>query len=121
MVGFARFWRNQKIKKLEQHQQHLNRRHFFGRSATGIGTAALASLLQRDGFAADGQSQASQQTRIGGLPSLPHFAPKAKSVIFLFMYGGPSHIDDDEVSLLDHLLEVDIFWSGGRAATYIDE
>src|SRR5918911_1362897 len=59
----------------------LTRRHFFGRTATGIGTAALASLLNERLFAAD-----------GALPGL-HFAPKAKRVIYLFMSGGPSHID----------------------------
>ena len=64
----------------------LSRRHFFGRTATGIGTAALASLLARDGRAAE-------QKRVGGLPGLPHFAPKAKRVIYLFQNGAPSHVD----------------------------
>src|SRR5207237_1383172 len=59
------------------------RRQFFGRSAVGIGTAALAALLDRDLSAA---------TR-GGLPGLPHFAPKAKRVIYLFQNGAPSHVD----------------------------
>jgi hypothetical protein len=64
----------------------LSRRHFFGRTATGIGTAALASLLSRDGYAADPK-------RVGGLPALPHFAPKAKRVIYLFQNGAPTHVD----------------------------
>ena len=62
---------------------HLTRREFFGRGATGIGVAALASLLQKDGFAASSN----------GLPSLPHFAPKAKRVIYLFQNGAPTHVD----------------------------
>src|SRR5262249_13174107 len=55
----------------------LTRRQLFGRTATGIGAAALASLL------------GSEAARAGG----PHFAPRAKNVIYLFMSGGPSHID----------------------------
>jgi hypothetical protein len=64
----------------------LSRRHFFGRTATGIGTAALASLLARDASAAEPK-------RIGGLPALPHFAAKAKRVIYLFQNGAPTHVD----------------------------
>jgi hypothetical protein len=64
----------------------LSRRHFFGRTATGIGTAALASLLASD-------SQAAAGKRVGGLPGLPHFAPKAKRVIYLFQNGAPTHVD----------------------------
>jgi hypothetical protein len=57
-------------------------------SATGIGTAALASLLARDGYTADRVAD-----RVGGLSGLPHFAPKAKRVIYLFQNGGPTHVD----------------------------
>ena len=59
----------------------LTRRAFLGRSAGGIGSVALASLL-------NDQLQAGQ----GSLSNF-HHAPKAKRVIFLFMAGGPSHID----------------------------
>ena len=65
------------------------RRHFFSRTATGIGTAALASLVNPDLFAAPSTGM----TPIGGLPGLPHFAPKAKRVIYLFMSGAPSQLD----------------------------
>jgi len=58
------------------------RRHFFGRAATGIGIAALANLFQREGLAA--------ATTLAGLP---HFAAKAKRVIFLHQSGGPSQLD----------------------------
>ena len=61
------------------------RRHFFSRAATGIGIAALGSLLAEDGFA--------DAAATGGLPGLPHFAPKAKRVIYLHQSGGPSQID----------------------------
>ncbi len=66
----------------------ITRRHFFSRSAQGLGAAALASLLTRP---TSGLGIANQPA--GGLPSLPHFAPKAKRVIYLFQSGGPSHLD----------------------------
>ncbi len=65
---------------------HLTRRHFFGRSATGVGIAALASLLNGGGRRERGSAA------IGGLPGL-HFAPKAKRVIYLFQSGAPSQMD----------------------------
>src|SRR5204862_7884329 len=57
------------------------RRYFFSRAASGLGIAALANLLQAD----------------ESLPGLPHFAPKAKRVIYLFQSGGPSQME-----LFDH-------------------
>src|SRR5688572_2752063 len=76
-------------------QRHLTRREFFGRTACGLGTAALASLLGREGLAADIAPKATGLggKRTGGLPGLPHFAPKAKRVIYLFMNGAPTHVD----------------------------
>ena len=70
-----------------QYQQALTRRHFFGLSSLGLGTAALASLLPERAVAAPviGES--------GGLPDLPHFAPTAKRAIYLFMAGAPSQMD----------------------------
>jgi hypothetical protein len=69
-----------------QHQADLTRRHFFSRTATGIGTAALAALLAKD-------APAAERKQVGGLKGLPHFAPKAKRVIYLFQNGAPSHVD----------------------------
>jgi hypothetical protein len=66
----------------------LTRRHFFGRSATGAGIAALASLLGRDLNAAPAGAAGTE-----GLPGLPHHAPKAKRVISLFQSGGPSQME----------------------------
>ena len=78
---------------LRERQLLLTRRRFFGRAAGGIGAAALASLLNprllADPSAPKGPSG-------GALPAL-HLAPRAKRVIYLFMSGGPSHID-----LFDH-------------------
>src|SRR5438874_2017513 len=71
------------------------RREFLWESGAGFGSAALAALLSGDGFlarqavAADGQSRFVNPLS----PKQPQFPPKAKSVIFLFMYGGPSHVD----------------------------
>jgi hypothetical protein len=65
------------------------RRHFFGRAAAGIGTAALASLLNPKLFAE--QAAPAPQT-FGTLPAL-HMPPKAKRVIWLFMADGPSQLD----------------------------
>ncbi|HEY1784102.1 MAG TPA: DUF1501 domain-containing protein, partial [Pirellulales bacterium] len=67
----------------------LTRRHFFGRTASGVGAAALASLL--GGETSAEPSVASPAP--AGLPSLPHFAPKAKRVIYLFQSGGPSQLE----------------------------
>src|SRR6516165_380031 len=65
----------------------LTRRQFFGRNAVGLASAALATLLGRDVAAGDAKRQA------GGLPGLPHFAPKAKHVIYLLQNGAPPHVD----------------------------
>jgi len=74
---------------LYEHQLQLTRRDFFGRSATGIGVAALASLL-----GCDRNLQAADDKKASGvLPGLPHFAPKAKRVIYLAQGGAPSHVD----------------------------
>ena len=73
-----------------QLRAQLTRRAFFGRTATGLGTAALASLLGPSGFGAGGTEPGAGPG--GRLPGL-HFAPRAKRVIYLFQSGGPSHID----------------------------
>ncbi len=81
----------------------LTRRHFFGRGTLGLGTAALASLLNPRLFAEALAPSALHPSSQGLLPAL-HFAPKAKRVIFLFMSGGPSHIDlyDYKPKLREH-------------------
>ncbi len=68
--------------------QAINRRTLLGGSASCVGTAALAGLLARDGLAAPAEAG-------GACP--PHFAPRAKRVVYLFQSGGPSHLE-----LLDH-------------------
>jgi hypothetical protein len=65
-------------------QDTLNRRVFLGRSASALGSAALASLFSSESRAASGA---------GGLSGFPNFAPKAKRVIYLFQSGAPSQMD----------------------------
>ncbi len=76
-----------------EQQRHLTRRAFFGRPAGGVGTAALAWLLARDGLAYETPSAPSGGRTMPGLPGLPHFAPKAKRVIYLFQNGAPTHVE----------------------------
>ena len=71
------------------------RREFLWQAGGGFTGVALAALLGEDGFLAR-QSLAADGARpfVNPLaPKISHFTPKAKSVIFLYMYGGPSHID----------------------------
>src|SRR5438046_2591634 len=70
----------------EQFRRIQTSRRFFRDCAGGIGTTALAQLLEQEGRA----STASLNPLI---PKPPHFAPKAKNVIFMFMEGGPSQMD----------------------------
>jgi hypothetical protein len=69
----------------------LSRRDLFGHMATGIGAAALAALLKQDGMCEE------LPLAVPGADHLPHFAPKAKRVIYLFQSGAPSQMD-----LFDH-------------------
>ena len=70
----------------------LNRRHFFGRAAHGLGSIALASLLSAESRGEEAGST-SIPSSAGALPGLPHFAPRAKRVIYLFQSGAPSQLD----------------------------
>ncbi|MCB1232863.1 MAG: sulfatase, partial [Verrucomicrobiae bacterium] len=70
------------MNPIDEFQTQLKRRAFLGRSSRLLGGTALASLLGRD--------LAGAATGGGGIPTLPHHAPKAKRVIYLFMAGGPS-------------------------------
>jgi hypothetical protein len=73
---------------LAEHDLHQTRRQLLGGAAFGLGTAALASLLGQDAIAAPAPSPGT-----GGLPGLPHFAPKARRVIYLLQGGAPTHVD----------------------------
>jgi hypothetical protein len=73
----------------------LTRRHFFRQAGFGIGSLALASLLDERLLATGGAGAV--QKPDGSRPPGPHFAPRAKQIIYLFMAGAPSQID-----LFDH-------------------
>src|SRR5262245_8486378 len=68
------------------------RREFLWEAGAGFTGLALTGLLSQDGFfAAEPATTAAAANPLAPRPS--HFAAKAKSVIFLFMYGGPSQVD----------------------------
>ncbi|HZT36648.1 MAG TPA: DUF1501 domain-containing protein [Bryobacteraceae bacterium] len=67
----------------------LSRRDFLCRSGSGLGAIALAAMLHDDGLLPKAAAAVVDPLR----PKPPHFPPTAKSVIWLFMEGGPSHID----------------------------
>jgi hypothetical protein len=91
----------------------LTRRALLGRSAGGLGLLGLASLLNPQLFAAD----SSRRNAIGGLANLPHFAPKAKRVIYLFQSGGPAQMD-----LFDYKPQLrDLFGEEVPKSVYPDE
>ena len=71
---------------LEEHAKLLTRRALFQSTSMGLGGIALASLLSDDGW---GDQRPVALTS----PPRPHFAPRAKNVIFLHMVGAPSHLD----------------------------
>ncbi len=79
----------------EEFRQLETRRHFFQRATVGIGAAALASLIDPSRI---GNSAAAAT---GHSLSAPHFPPRAKRMIYLFMAGAPSQID-----LLDYKPEL---------------
>jgi hypothetical protein len=78
------------LQALSAWQDRLNRRTFLARSACGLGIAALGALDAE-------RSAAATSTPSQGLETLPHFAPKAKRVIYLFQSGAPSQME-----LFDH-------------------
>lgn len=79
----------------DEHRMMLTRRHFFGRSASGVGMAALASMMGRSAMAetnAPAPSNVSQPDfpQPNGVMKEYHMPPKAKRVIYLFQSGAPS-------------------------------
>ncbi len=87
-------------KIMQNNTQRLvetTRRHFLRDCRVGLGAIALGSLLCRDG----GLVAASGDAADAAPKTMPHFPPKAKNVIFLFMAGGPSQLE-----LFDHKSEL---------------
>ncbi|MCE9547430.1 MAG: DUF1501 domain-containing protein [Planctomycetia bacterium] len=71
------------------------RREFLWQAGAGFTGLAMLGLLDKDGFFASQAVAADGKTPFGNplAPHTPHLVPQAKSVIFLYMYGGPSQID----------------------------
>ncbi len=102
---------------LEMHRARVQtRRQFLKHSQTGLGAIALAMLLDRDGIAAAGAKggppAGSRQVPVPSAdnpmaPRPPHFAPKAKRVIYLHMSGGPPQQDlfDYKPELVKHHMQ----------------
>ncbi len=72
-------------KEFLEHRQSITRRHFLGKVSVGLGSVALGSLLIPDLFSSNHTSP--------HLTGLPHFAPKAKRIIYLFQNGAPSQLE----------------------------
>ncbi len=93
------------LKSIRASAQLATRRHFFGRTGLGLGTAALAGLFAQElrgnetrdasstsDTSADNSADKLQLQGGGVLPAF-HHAPRAKRVVYLFMSGGPSQIE----------------------------
>jgi len=70
-----------------------SRRHFLAANAMGIGSIALAWLLKQDNLLAAPERPELEPRHYDLTPKQPHFEPRARAMISLFMQGGPSHID----------------------------
>ncbi len=88
------------LNSSDERLRFVTRRKFFQQCGTGVGALALASLLNEKLFAAESKPAAAA----GAAPLGPHFTPKAKNIIYLFMSGGPSHLDlfDYKPELIKH-------------------
>ncbi|MDB6033231.1 MAG: hypothetical protein JWM16_3569 [Verrucomicrobiales bacterium] len=96
-----------------EYRKYITRRWFFSQCGVGLGSMALASLL--------GTNKALGAVVDNPLsPKKPHFAPKAKRVIYLFMAGGPSHLElfdyKPELAKWDGKLPPEELLKGYRAA-----
>src|SRR5262245_12504167 len=79
---------------VRQRQDLITRRCLFGRASTGIGSAALAWLLQRDAAASAKKSVSVDDAPLPTTaPQFPSYAPRARRVIYLFQSGAPSQMD----------------------------
>ena len=80
--------------------RHITRRHFFKESQAGLGGIALASMLAKDAPADVSTSRTADPLA----PRAPHFAPRAKRVIYLHLTGSPPHLDlfDYKPELVKH-------------------
>jgi hypothetical protein len=95
------------------------RREFLWETGAGFTGVALAGMLGNDFFARNASAEPAGKFVNPLAPKEPHFKPKAKSVIFIFCYGGPSHVDtfDHKPKLYDldgKTIDVKTFGRGGK-------
>lgn len=86
-------WLNSLPDRLLVDAQRDTRRYFLGNAGYGIGAAALAGMMVRDGLAENENEDESSAFANPLAPKPPHFAPKAKRCILIFLEGAPSQID----------------------------
>ncbi|MDF9796473.1 hypothetical protein OKW21_001736 [Catalinimonas alkaloidigena] len=78
--------------ELQKEENKIDRRQFLNKTSLGLGALALGSLFNPTSLGATAQ-KSSLAPMSGGLADIPHFAPKAKKVVFLFQSGGPSQFE----------------------------
>lgn len=76
--------------RFSEHPVHSTRRQWLQIASGGVGAMAMHSLLQDEGYASDSINESVMKT---GSARPPHFMPRAKRMIWLFMHGGPSQVD----------------------------
>jgi len=79
---------NESRRQQNMNPLEVNRRWFLEQCGVGLGAVALGHLLSQEAESASGKSNKNPLAA-----KQPHFKPKAKNVIFLFMGGGPSHLE----------------------------
>ena len=100
------------MEELHKHFLNNNRRNFLKKAGLGIGGLALGSLLDPFNFGKEVNPFDSLNTNS---LNLPHFAPKAKRIIYLFQSGGPSQLDlFDYKPKLNQLRGIDLPESGKK-------
>lgn len=96
------------IELFRENTSRVTRRQMLGTSASGVGLAALSTLLMNDPLQASSSLSNGLQQE-DGLPGLPHHLAKAKRVVMLWQGGGPSHVDlFDEKPVLKELAGKDV-------------
>lgn len=90
-------------------QQKMDRRRFLTQASFGLGAVALGSLLGCNSASVKNMLNGGGETEADILKAIPHFAPKAKRVVYLFMSGGPSQIETfDYKPLLTEMMGKDL-------------
>lgn len=82
--------RDDYMNPIDENSRYLTRRQFFGDIGLRLGSISLAAMMASSGA---GPALAAPSAVHPGLSTLPHFAPKAKALIYLHMNGGPSQLD----------------------------